>query len=324
MIRYEAGGSDLLEVLAPLWEKLRDHHRDCSSHFTSWFAKRSFEQRHEELVGKAKDGDLRADIAYDDGTQSPVGYCVSTIDEYRVGEIDSLFLLPEYRGSGIGEELMQRHLTWLQDQETSQIQLVVAEGNERVIPFYQRFGFQPFSFAMQIPPDTPLVEGSPCSAMDQPGQPKMVFHQGSLELLPNIEPLWLALRDHHARHSTHFREQLEELSFEGEKLALMQAHKTGNVGIFVASTVSNNLMGYSICVRMKDRSGIVESLYVRPEIRDGGIGRELVRRSLVWLKKQNADPIRVRIAIGNEKARGVYERCGFRLRTYLLRWRNNS
>ena len=44
-----------------------------------------------------------------------IGYCISTINLELVGEIESLYLEKEYRNQGIGEELMNRALTYLNE-----------------------------------------------------------------------------------------------------------------------------------------------------------------------------------------------------------------
>lgn len=315
MISYETGGADLLGCIAPLWEGLRADHEARSSYFAPGFAGRLFEDRRTELLNKA--AKLRVDLVRIDSDKEPFGYCISTVDKDGSGEVDSLYILPERRDGGYGAQLLERHLVWLKEQATGPICLTVAEGNKEVLPFYSCFGFFPHSLMMQWIASNAGAGDQGGSRMPY-GTPELQFHTGSLELLPAIEPHWLALRDHHIRHSPHFSSEFEQRDFDAEKLALMYAHRNGGVAIDVVSTVSNNVMGYCIAAKKQDGSGVIESLYLRPEIRGIGAGKGLVTQSMKWLNANQAEPIRVQIAVGNEEAMAVYERVGFKLRTIIL------
>jgi GNAT superfamily N-acetyltransferase len=72
-----------------------------------------------------------------------IGYCVSTIDEMKHGEIDSLFVIPDYRGYGIGKKLTERSIEWLKLKNCNPIRLAINYGHESVLPFYQNLGFYP-------------------------------------------------------------------------------------------------------------------------------------------------------------------------------------
>ena len=56
---------------------------------------------------------MRVDVAMDIVTGQNVGYCVSSVDEERTGEIESIFVASDYRGLGIGDSLMKKALTWM-------------------------------------------------------------------------------------------------------------------------------------------------------------------------------------------------------------------
>jgi ribosomal protein S18 acetylase RimI-like enzyme len=84
-----------------------------------------------------------------------VGYCVSSVSggadsagcqsagshaAEQVGEIDSLFVLDEFRGRGIGTELVRRALVWLRGREPGKIIVVALAENVAATEFYKRFG----------------------------------------------------------------------------------------------------------------------------------------------------------------------------------------
>ena len=76
---------------------------------------------------------------------------LSCLDKDRIGEIESLYLQPNYRGLGIGRELVQRAVGWLKQQQARAIRLNVLEANKEAITFYQRLGFKIRVLEMMIP-----------------------------------------------------------------------------------------------------------------------------------------------------------------------------
>ncbi len=60
----------------------------------------------------------------------------------KIGSLNNLFVLPQYRGQKIGLELAQRGMDWLRQlPEVSYLFVDVSEGNNAA-QFYSRFGFQ--------------------------------------------------------------------------------------------------------------------------------------------------------------------------------------
>ena len=154
-IDYCEGDESLLAAVEPLWNKLNQHHAAHSPHFANWFARRTFIQRRASLCEKPLTA-LRVDLAKDAETGQVVGYCLASVSEARIGEIDSLYVEAAYRGMGIGDGLMQRALTWLDGQGVTAKQLAVAVGNEEVFAFYARYGFFPrLTILLQKPVEAP-------------------------------------------------------------------------------------------------------------------------------------------------------------------------
>jgi len=101
----------------------------------------NFEKRKTFFLKKATNAELRVDIAVDAKTEQNVGYCVSSIDKEKTGEIESLFVASDYRGFGIGDCLMRRVLTWMDKKGAAAKIVEVAAGNEQALSFYNRYGF---------------------------------------------------------------------------------------------------------------------------------------------------------------------------------------
>ena len=138
----EANHKDL-NIIGPLWQKQLEHHMTHSKHFKKQLGSATFEGRAIELLGKSEHGDMLIDLVKDVSTKNIVGYCVSTIDMNRQGEIDSIYVEPEYRRDGIGKSLMERAISWMNSKSVPRKMLVVADGNEEVFDFYKQFSFYP-------------------------------------------------------------------------------------------------------------------------------------------------------------------------------------
>lgn len=149
MVRHEAAGllpregcrvqallREEVAALKPLWEQLSEHHGRRSQFHSGHFRTLSFETR----IGKLPAGPLQLiSVRCDD---SDAGYIISSHDGGGKGEIDSLFVTPLYRKKGIGDLLMKLSLCWFDINSVRTRHIVVAEGNEAVFPFYERYGFR--------------------------------------------------------------------------------------------------------------------------------------------------------------------------------------
>ncbi len=142
-IAYSAKGSADLDLIESLWEKLRAHHGEVSHYFKDHYSRFTFAMRKKGLLDKTRQGALRIDLVTDQNIGKYVGYCVTSLTGEKIGEIESIYIEPQYRRSGIGSNLMLRALRWLDDNQASRKILGVAEGNESVFEFYRRFGFYP-------------------------------------------------------------------------------------------------------------------------------------------------------------------------------------
>jgi ribosomal protein S18 acetylase RimI-like enzyme len=145
MITYKTGSIELIDEIESLWEAQRDYHGDVSTYFGDKFYSLKFDARKRSLTEEEKEKFLI--IAYD---ENPIGYCISTVDKKKSAEIFSLYVNPKYRGQKIGEKIMDTSMAWIYEKEPSKIHLSVAIGNESVMKFYEKFGFRPFTVAMEV------------------------------------------------------------------------------------------------------------------------------------------------------------------------------
>lgn len=134
------GSRELLDFVQPLWEELNKHHESNSNYFTDNFRNLTFDVRKNKFIND-KTLKIKIDLIKDKEMNLYVGYCISTVNEELLGEIDSLFIEKEYRKYGLGDELMNRALEWLDTNKVKRKIIGVAEGNENVLEFYKRYGF---------------------------------------------------------------------------------------------------------------------------------------------------------------------------------------
>ena len=139
---YVSGNANMIDKIAPLWEQLNKQHLTTSPYFKDYYRVLTFEDRKRSILQRAIGGEVHVDLAltFQDNL---IGYCVSSIDRQFTGEIDSLFVIPECRGQGIGATFMDRALEWLKTKGSKKNIISVAVGNEQSYVFYEQFGFYP-------------------------------------------------------------------------------------------------------------------------------------------------------------------------------------
>jgi ribosomal protein S18 acetylase RimI-like enzyme len=148
-IEYQEIDAGALDLIGPLWQKLNEYHRVRSQHFANSFEKHTFDWRKKDLLEKSNSGSLRIDLAKDLDTGELIGYCVSTISKDKQGEIDSIYVEPGYRQSGIGDYLMRRALRWMDDLSVAKKILRVGAGNEEVFEFHRKYDFYPRTIILE-------------------------------------------------------------------------------------------------------------------------------------------------------------------------------
>lgn len=145
--KFVNGSIELLDLVKPLWEKLNEHHMNNSKYFYDRYKNFSFDATRRKAFTKDNVDAVNIDLIKKD--KKYIGYCISTVKDKNVGEIESLFIEKEYRKFGLGDKLMTRAIKWLDDNEVKIKILGVAEGNEKVLEFYKRYGFYKRTMILQ-------------------------------------------------------------------------------------------------------------------------------------------------------------------------------
>lgn len=138
-VEYVVGKRELFDSIRPLWEKLNEHHKEKSKHFKCRFSNLSFDERMEKLLIKLSFGEIRVEIIKYNG--AAVGYCITSISENGIGELESLYVETAYRGLQIGDELMRHALAWLDSKSVNIKRIGVTAGNKDILRFYEKYGF---------------------------------------------------------------------------------------------------------------------------------------------------------------------------------------
>jgi ribosomal protein S18 acetylase RimI-like enzyme len=144
-----------LPLLEPLWVAVHHRHAQTMPHLAPYVSDRDTwairSPLYRELLAKP---DTLLLLAFDG--ESAVGYGLAHVlpveDSWipdtwqtgaRIGEIESLSVLPEYRGSGVGSLLLDRLEIHLRAHGAQDLILGVLPGNADAIRLYERRGYQP-------------------------------------------------------------------------------------------------------------------------------------------------------------------------------------
>jgi ribosomal protein S18 acetylase RimI-like enzyme len=146
---YRDVGKEGIEGVRPLWEKLNAHHADLSPRFGEAMRARTFDVRKQKLLAKGGADRIRVDLVSAGLDNPAVAYCISTVSDDGVGEIDSIYVRGDLRGQGLGSELMRRALAWLESKNVAAKIVSVMSDNEEAVAFYRRFSFHPRTILLQ-------------------------------------------------------------------------------------------------------------------------------------------------------------------------------
>jgi len=149
---YQHGGAERFAAIADLWAQQRLHHIAVTTHFRAQMEAPSFAARCRAIERRTADGALRVDTVTIEPEGPSVGYCITSLDGSGNGEIQSLFVIAEHRGRGLGSGLLTRALDWLRERGAQRITAGVAAGNERVLDLYARHGLHPRTTILEVPP----------------------------------------------------------------------------------------------------------------------------------------------------------------------------
>jgi GNAT superfamily N-acetyltransferase len=149
-VEIARAGAERVDELEPLWLALHRHHRDVAAQpvvaddGASWRLRRAW---YLDMLARGEDVLL---VAERDGR--PVGYAFLHVRhgpddtwpvEGRWGELVSLSVLPEERGSGVGTKLLDAVDGELEARGVRDLQVAVMAGNAEALRLYERRGLRP-------------------------------------------------------------------------------------------------------------------------------------------------------------------------------------
>ena len=135
------GHEELLDQVKPLWEELNKIHMTKSRYFKKEYENKSYQERKKQLL--RKNSVIRIDLVKKSESDMFVGYCISSINKDKEGTVESIYVDECYRGKGIGDQLIERHLDWMDKNRVKLKNLTILIGNEDVLNFYRRHNFFP-------------------------------------------------------------------------------------------------------------------------------------------------------------------------------------
>ena len=152
------GGSDRIGDLERLWRALYEHHRGIAEGVSGV---RPFEDSWRQRRGQYRgwlEGDTDAVLLVAERDGRAVGYAMLTAGPGaatwdlgdRVAEIETLSVLPDERGSGVGAALMEASRRWALERGVRTIAVGLAHTNVGAKRFYEREGFTPFYLDMVL------------------------------------------------------------------------------------------------------------------------------------------------------------------------------
>jgi ribosomal protein S18 acetylase RimI-like enzyme len=141
-IRFSVLPLEEIDLIRPLWEKLNEMHRRLSPFFSGEYEAFTFAQRKEKLLGGGR-SEWRAEVARAAPGGEAVAYCLASLTRDLEGEVDSIYVEPDYRRFRVADALMRHALRWLDERGAASKRIVVAAGNEPALPFYEFYHFYP-------------------------------------------------------------------------------------------------------------------------------------------------------------------------------------
>lgn len=138
------------------------------------------------------------------------------------------------------------------------------------------------------------------------------YQEISVEEINLIKPLWESLNTHHGKLSKHFPEYYSGMDFEKRKNNLLSKSKEVKFKIdLVINSDSSEKVGYCISSIHHDGEGEIDSLFIKENYRNFGIGDSLMKSAIEWLNSYNANTIKIQVAAGNEDVFKFYEKYNF-------------
>ncbi|MFT9496543.1 GNAT family N-acetyltransferase [Anaerosolibacter sp.] len=134
------------------------------------------------------------------------------------------------------------------------------------------------------------------------------FYDISFDKIEVIKNLWEENRQYHENTSEYFKELYHSISFD-QKVKALSLLPQGMLKITIAKN-EDKYIGYCISA-INGGKGEVESLHVDAGSRRNGIGHELMKRHIEWLREKGCIIIGVTVSQENESTISFYKKLRF-------------
>jgi ribosomal protein S18 acetylase RimI-like enzyme len=139
------------------------------------------------------------------------------------------------------------------------------------------------------------------------------------ECIPELRPLWLALRDHHHAVAPELGPIWDDEESWGRRRAHHERALAGAGTFVLVAREAGRAVGYALITlrgasytwREPPAHGELEAISVLPEAQGRGIGRSLIEHAYAELAQRGADTMTLRVVEANAQARAFYARMGF-------------
>ena len=141
--QFKEGSSELLDSCENLWELFISNQAENAGEMSVGVEEYLRTLRDKGLLQKTQNGKLHVQLVMVDREKEPIGFCVTSLTQDRIGEVEALFVIDRYQRNKLGGKLFQNALAWMEKERAIEQRLVVAIGNEKVFDFYAKYGFFP-------------------------------------------------------------------------------------------------------------------------------------------------------------------------------------
>jgi ribosomal protein S18 acetylase RimI-like enzyme len=93
-----------------------------------------------------------------------------------------------------------------------------------------------------------------------------------------------------------------------DRSVFLVAEREGKIVAFLIATIDETIPIYRL-----QEIGFVHDVWVEPEYRHEGIGRQIAMLAIEKFREKGVKQIRLETAIANEAARSLFKSCGFRV-----------
>lgn len=134
-----------------------------------------------------------------------------------------------------------------------------------------------------------------------------------------IRELWTELNAYHRDRAGVFQGMYTRSSFDARNEYFETLAATGLLRLILAfDREDGRYIGYLVCSLSDEKTGEIESVFVREQYRAAGVGSTLVASALAWFDDHGSVRNRVSVADGNEDAFAFYRKFNFYRRLTVL------